>query len=171
MEYMGILNSADTFLGYVDRDHDATRVALVYCTIDLPFHVLSPPITSSMSITPRKRTQNDENTTQTPTFVNYSGPPTKKPRRVLQPITPQIRNEPRRIWLEKDKEAEKKKSLQEQQMAEEKQKLETSRLEEMERARIAAGHTSLFAYISELFGTKDRRLSSLVFLLKSRKCL
>jgi len=75
--------------------------------------------------------------------VNYSGPPTKKSRRVLQPITPQIRNELRRLWLEKEKEAEKAESLQEQRIAEEKQKLETSRLEEMERARIAAGYTSL----------------------------
>jgi hypothetical protein len=92
-----------------------------------------------MSMTPRKRTQNDENATQTPTFVNYSGPPSKKPRRVLQPITPQIRNESRRLWLEKEKEAEKEKDLQEQQAAEEKQRLEISRLKEMERARIAAG--------------------------------
>ena len=35
-------------------------------------------------------------------------------------------------------------------------------MEEMERARVAAGYSSLFTYISELFGTKDCRLSSQV---------
>ena len=115
-----------------------------------------------MSMTPRKHTKNDENATQTPTLNYYSGPPMKKPRRVLQPITPQIRNESRRLWLEKEKEAEKEKGLQEKQATEEKQSLETSRLEEVERARISAGYTSLFGYISEPFGTKDRSLSSQV---------
>jgi hypothetical protein len=116
-------------------------------------------------MTPLKRTRNDENATQTPTFVNYSGPPSKKPRRVLQPITPQIRNESRRLWLEKEKEAEKEKDLQEQQAAEEKQRLEISRLEEMERARVAAGYTSLYGYISELL---EQRI--VVFPLKSLRC-
>ncbi|EDQ99724.1 uncharacterized protein LACBIDRAFT_334739 [Laccaria bicolor S238N-H82] len=115
-----------------------------------------------MFITPKKRTQTNENATPTPTFVNHSGPPTKKTCCVLQPITPQIRDESRKLWLEKDKEVAKEKSLQEQRAAEEKQKLETSRLEEMERVRIAAGYTSLFGYLSELFGTKDCRLSSQV---------
>jgi hypothetical protein len=56
--------------------------------------------------------------------------PTKKPRRVLHEITPQIRNESRRLWVEKEKEVEKERRLQEQRVAEEKQRLETSRLEE-----------------------------------------
>ena len=60
--------------------------------------------------------------------------------------------------------------MQEQRVAEEKQKQETSRLEEMEKARIGAGYTSLFGYLSELFGTKDRRLSSQVSQMLMNSC-
>jgi hypothetical protein len=104
MGYMGISNPADTALGHDQLNVTAMQPASLCVSYHLTpclylFHVLPPPNTSPMSMTPKKCTSNDENAT----FINSSGPPTKKPCRVLQEITPEIRNESRRLWLEKER--------------------------------------------------------------------
>ncbi|KAJ7224579.1 hypothetical protein GGX14DRAFT_351550 [Mycena pura] len=110
-----------------------------------------------------KRKATDENSGQ---FINVSGPPQKRPRRVAQPVTAASMMEARNEWEERQrKEAEAKAEfLAQREREEEAERRATSalRIGEVLDAVKAAGYKTLHEFLADLLATKDQHQSSQV---------
>ncbi|KAJ7759710.1 hypothetical protein B0H14DRAFT_3165853 [Mycena olivaceomarginata] len=110
-----------------------------------------------------KRKANDENSGQ---FINTSGPPQKRPRRVPQTVTEASRMEARRQWEEKQREeaAAKADFLAQREREEEAERRATStlRIGQVLDTVKAAGYKTLHEFLADLLATKDQHQSSQV---------
>jgi hypothetical protein len=125
-------------------------------------------ITSNLYLmsTPRKRPASNQNSTPVTAFIPYTAPSTSSVKRVrrqvLKDVTPSQLKEARQSWIVKQRERAEEEELRLRQAEEEKEVQATERLKQMEKARIAAGYRTLYAYLSDLLATNDRQLSSQV---------
>ncbi|KAJ7877264.1 hypothetical protein B0H14DRAFT_3859029 [Mycena olivaceomarginata] len=110
-----------------------------------------------------KRKANDENSGQ---FINTSGPPQKRPRRVPQTVTEASRMEAQRQWEEKQREeaAAKANFLAQREREEEAERRATStlRIGQVLDTVKAAGYKTLHEFLADLLATKDQHQSSQV---------
>lgn len=103
----------------------------------------------------------DENTGR---FVDMSGPPQKRARRVAQPITEASQAEARREW-EARREAEEKareefNAAQEREAEAEQRAASKIRIDQVLESLRTAGYGTLYQFLEDLFTTKDQHHSS-----------
>jgi hypothetical protein len=112
--------------------------------------------------TPVKQSYPDENVP--PIFLNSSGPPKKRIRRVAQPLTEQVRQQATEIWHRKQKADEENvlalKEAKRKEADVTQQEEATSRVHHVLQDIVAAGYPSFYSFLHEFISTKDRAQSS-----------
>ncbi|KAJ6492735.1 hypothetical protein C8R47DRAFT_1044212 [Mycena vitilis] len=110
-----------------------------------------------------KRKAHDENTGQ---FINVSGPPQKRQRRVAQPVTEASRAEARHQWEEKQREEAVAKAefeaQREREEEAERRAASSHRIGQVLNAVKTAGYKTLHEFLADLLATKDVHQSSQV---------